>query len=56
MKNTKKNYMKIIINQKYAVTFGFPNSKKNNFRGNYMRKYGILILYAFNMEVIQKLQ
>ena len=23
-----------------AVTFGFPNSKKNSFRGNYMRKYG----------------
>jgi hypothetical protein len=21
-------------------TFGFPNSKKNSFRGNYMRKYG----------------
>ena len=41
MKNTKKNDMKIIINQKYAVTFGFPNSKKNSFRGNYLRKYGI---------------
>jgi hypothetical protein len=24
------------------VTFGFPNSKKNSFRGNYMRKYGRL--------------
>jgi hypothetical protein len=23
-----------------TVTFGFPNSKKNSFRGNYMRKYG----------------
>ena len=23
-----------------ALTFGFPNSKKNSFRGNYMRKYG----------------
>ena len=22
-----------------TVTFGFPNSKKNSFRGNYMRKY-----------------
>ena len=22
-------------------SFGFPNSKKNSFRGNYMRKYGI---------------
>ena len=41
MKNTEKNGMRIIINQKYAVTFGFPNSKKNSFRGNYMRKYGI---------------
>ena len=25
----------------FTVTFGFPNSKKNCFRGNYMRKYGI---------------
>ena len=24
-----------------TVTFGFPNSKKNSFRGNYMRKYGM---------------
>jgi hypothetical protein len=24
----------------YTVTFGFPNPKKNSFRGNYMRKYG----------------
>ena len=24
-----------------TVTFGFPKSKKNSFRGNYMRKYGI---------------
>ena len=23
-----------------TVTFGFPNPKKNSFRGNYMRKYG----------------
>ena len=23
------------------MTFGFPNSKNNSFRGNYMRKYGI---------------
>ena len=23
-----------------TVTFGFSNSKKNSFRGNYMRKYG----------------
>ena len=23
-----------------TVTFGFPDSKKNSFRGNYMRKYG----------------
>ena len=22
-----------------TVTFGFPNSKKNSFRGNYMTKY-----------------
>ena len=27
-----------------TVTFGFPNSKKNSFSGNYMRKYGICIL------------
>ena len=25
-----------------TVTSGFPNSKKNSFRGKYMRKYGIL--------------
>ena len=25
-----------------TVTFGFPNPKKISFRGNYMRKYGIL--------------
>ena len=25
-----------------TVTFGFPISKKNSFRGKYMRKYGIL--------------
>jgi hypothetical protein len=25
----------------FTVTFGFPNSKKNSFRGNYMRKYVI---------------
>ena len=24
------------------MTFGFPNPKKNSFRGNYLRKYGIL--------------
>ena len=24
-----------------TVTFGLPNSKKNSFRGNYMRKYGM---------------
>ena len=34
-----------------TVTFGFQNSKKNSFRGNYMRKYGIykmegIITYA----------
>ena len=23
-----------------TVTFGFPKSRKNSFRGNYMRKYG----------------
>jgi hypothetical protein len=28
------------------VTFGFPNSKKNSFRGNYMRKYGISISWS----------
>ena len=27
-----------------TVTFEFPNSKKNSFRGNYMRKYGISII------------
>jgi hypothetical protein len=25
------------------VTFGFPNPKKNSFRGNYMRKYSTYI-------------
>ena len=25
----------------FTVTFGFPNSKKNSFRGNYIRKYSI---------------
>jgi hypothetical protein len=29
-----------------TVTFGFPSSKKNSFRGNYMRKYGILKIQA----------
>ena len=36
------------------VTFGFPNSKKNSFRGNYMRKYGIyknLHIEPFNYTV-----
>ena len=28
-----------------TVTFGFPNSKKNSFRGNYMRKYGSYIFF-----------
>ena len=27
-----------------TVTFGFRNSKKNSFRGNFMRKYGMLLL------------
>ena len=27
-----------------TVTFRFPNSKKNSFRGNYMRKYGIYVV------------
>ena len=26
-----------------TVTFGFPNSKKNSCRGNYMRKYGMYL-------------
>ena len=26
------------------MTFGIPNSKKNSFRGNFMRKYGMLLL------------
>jgi hypothetical protein len=28
------------------VTFGFPNSKKNSFRGNYMRKYGRCFIFS----------
>ena len=26
----------------WPYEYGFPNSKKNSFRGNYMRKYGTL--------------
>ena len=40
-------YKMVVLVLGYAlvctVTFGFPNSKKNSFRGNYMRKYGNLI-------------
>ena len=39
------------------VTFGFTNSKKNSFRGNYMRKLGILVFTHFKqshyIEVVQ---
>ena len=40
----------------YLNWLQFPNSKKNSFRGNYMRKYSI---YSYkkstNMEVFQKI-
>ena len=39
--------MTLVSTRDYTVctaTFGFPNSKKNSFRGNYMRKYGILFI------------
>ena len=30
-----------------TVTFGFPNSKKNIFFGNYMKKYGTYCNHLF---------
>ena len=31
----------------YTVTFAFPNSKKNSFRGSYMRKYARYVPFTF---------
>ena len=36
------------------MTFGFPNSKKNSFRGNYMRKYGMPILIISPVQIIMR--
>ena len=38
-----------------TMTFGFPNSKKNSFHGNYMRKYGILSFSLWQKCILLKM-